>query len=312
MPSVRKMFESALSDAAQLYATKLLWRVFPLRPNGKEPMGNLAPHGVYSASNDASVVQRWWLEEPQANIGLACGHSFFVLDVDPRNHGDVTLATLVAKHGALPETVVASTGGGGMHYFFACDEGAKLRSTVGEGLDVKSYGGYVVAAPSIHPNTGRAYVWDGWSDPASQAIAPTPTWLVNLLADGMNAKEVQLATGPAAASFMAKCFDVAGWLGGPIDSNRVMVRCPWLESHSADTQGHHRGDGNDSSTAILSPTPNRPLGTFSCQHSHCVGRGNYDALISLPRKAVSIMAHTMPTHFWEAVAFVRGSDKLAS
>ena len=36
-----------------------------------------------------------------------------VLDVDPRNGGDRTLAELIAKHGQLPETIQQFTGGGG-------------------------------------------------------------------------------------------------------------------------------------------------------------------------------------------------------
>jgi hypothetical protein len=49
---------------------------------GKHPIGLLVPHGVRDATLDEQVVTGWWREYPHANIGLATGHRFDVLDVD--------------------------------------------------------------------------------------------------------------------------------------------------------------------------------------------------------------------------------------
>ena len=49
---------------------------------GKHPLGSLVPHGVKDATCNRARVLAWWTRHPQANIGLATGHLFDVLDVD--------------------------------------------------------------------------------------------------------------------------------------------------------------------------------------------------------------------------------------
>jgi len=41
-----------------------------------------------------------------------------VLDIDPRNGGEVTLELLTAEYGTLPDTVTVLTAGGGKHLYF--------------------------------------------------------------------------------------------------------------------------------------------------------------------------------------------------
>ena len=48
----------------------------------KHPLGSLVPHGVKEATTNRARVLAWWTQQPQANIGLATGHRFDVLDVD--------------------------------------------------------------------------------------------------------------------------------------------------------------------------------------------------------------------------------------
>jgi hypothetical protein len=49
---------------------------------GKHPLGSLVPHGVKDATTNRAQILAWWTRHPQANIGLATGHLFDVLDVD--------------------------------------------------------------------------------------------------------------------------------------------------------------------------------------------------------------------------------------
>jgi hypothetical protein len=49
---------------------------------GKHPLGSLVPHGVKDATCNRARIMAWWTRYPQANIGLATGHTFDVLDVD--------------------------------------------------------------------------------------------------------------------------------------------------------------------------------------------------------------------------------------
>ena len=95
-----------------------------------------------------------------------------------------TLAELEAQHGPLPETWMCLTGGGGVHYYFACDDPALTVGTgFAPGLDYRGAGGYVVAPPSLHAN-GREYEWEAAHTPANTALAPLPDWLHSLMLEG--------------------------------------------------------------------------------------------------------------------------------
>ncbi len=149
---------------------------------GKHPIAAAAPRGVHDAVNDAEEIQQWWTVYPQANIGVATGHVFWVLDIDPRAGGDVSLADLETQHGPLPDTPEWQTGGGGRHLLFAAD--ARVRNTtsaVGPGLDTKGLGGYVVAAGSNHVS-GGSYEHDAALHLGEIPLAPAPEWLVARIA----------------------------------------------------------------------------------------------------------------------------------
>jgi hypothetical protein len=123
-----------------------------------------------------------WRKEPRANVGLATGHTLFVVDVDGEA-GRASLDTLEGRYGPLPATLASVTGSGGLHLFFAPPPGRTLRNSAGRlgpGLDTRGLGGFVIAPPSVHPAGGR-YVWRSGADPWSQSLAPTPAWLLDLL-----------------------------------------------------------------------------------------------------------------------------------
>jgi hypothetical protein len=160
---------TVLGKSAPRYA-ELGWVVLPLK--GKVP---LTPHGVKDATTEPATIRRWWSGWPHANIGLATGRPFFVLDVDPTNGGDETLEALIAKHGPIPGTIQQITGGGGRHYLLVMPDQMEIRNgSLGPRLDIKGIGGYIVAASSVHPDTGRKYTWDGLKPLAKQLILPAP------------------------------------------------------------------------------------------------------------------------------------------
>ena len=181
--------ENPLMEAALDYARRG-WPVFPCEPNRKVPVGRLAPHGVHSATTDAETIRAWWGAESRANVAIAMGAAsgLFVVDVDPRNGGDQTLADLESAHGSLPAMLRARTGGGGEHLFFRLLPGMKVRSgnhRLGPGLDVKADGGYVIASPSYVVVPGEAtkpgyegpYAWANVSEPVA-----APSWMLTLAA----------------------------------------------------------------------------------------------------------------------------------
>lgn len=135
------------------------WPVLPL--NGKIPVSRCAPKGVYSATTDHEIINGWNLQESVYNIGIAVPSGLVVLDIDPRNGG--SLDVLHALTGNLPETVTVKSGGGGWHLYYRLPEGMDKLAIKPElsarGIEAKGVGGYVVAPPSIHPDTGQPYRW---------------------------------------------------------------------------------------------------------------------------------------------------------
>jgi len=97
--------KAALAWAAQGF------RVFPLQPKGKTPLGQLVPHGCKEATTDQATIKAWWETCPSANIGIATGGGLFILDADG-DDGEESLAAPTAKQGLLPETLTVKTGRG--------------------------------------------------------------------------------------------------------------------------------------------------------------------------------------------------------
>ncbi len=150
------------------------WPVFPL--SGKIPAIK-GGHGVKDATTDLDQITAWWGGRyAGCNIGIRPPDSVIVLDIDPRHGGDETLAALEAETSPLPVTLttVSGRGDGGKHLYFRRPAG-KLKNRLGDGIDLKTSAGYVVAAPSIHPDTGQPY------RRIDHPVAAPPPWLAALL-----------------------------------------------------------------------------------------------------------------------------------
>jgi putative DNA primase/helicase len=150
---------------------------------GKHPR---TKNGVRDASTDEERIRRWWETWEDANIGVATGKEagFFALDVDPRKGGADALASLLAKHGKLPETRTADTGGGGVHHLFKYPDFPVKNTTgkLGPGLDIKGEGGSIVVAPSLH-TSGKRYRWKN-----TAPIADAPEWFLRLLREAQKSR----------------------------------------------------------------------------------------------------------------------------
>ncbi|MDZ4345727.1 MAG: DnaB-like helicase C-terminal domain-containing protein [Candidatus Binatia bacterium] len=160
---------------------------------GKHPVSKLTPNGVSNATGNQQIVRDWWGIVPIANIGVATGEAsnLVVLDVDPRHGGSVQ--DLISKHGNFTKTLGVKTGSGGYHYYFR-HPGFLVRNSVGalgEGLDVRGDGGYVVAPPSVHVQGSYAWAFD-----ADDEIAAMPGWL--------SAKDNTRTSAPAGLPEMIK------------------------------------------------------------------------------------------------------------
>ena len=174
------MVTNRMLDAALRYAARG-WPVIPLHTPtdydrcscnntdcasvGKHPR---TQHGLSDASTDPETIGKWWGQWPKANIGVIT-NDLVVIDIDPRHGGDESYRDLIAKHGpGLTQTLTAVTGGGGQHLVFACPAGVHIGNVanrpgyagpLGPGVDVRAYGGYIVAPPSLH-QSGTRYQWE--------------------------------------------------------------------------------------------------------------------------------------------------------
>jgi len=129
---------------------------------GKHP---LVRSGVKEATTSADTIKQWWARHPEANIAIATGTAsgLIVVDVDVSSGkpGLETLASLEAQHGPLPRSHVVRTGSGGLHIYLAAPQQTMRNSAakVGEAIDIRAEGGYVIAPPSRHIS-GNTYHWE--------------------------------------------------------------------------------------------------------------------------------------------------------
>lgn len=152
--------------------------VFPVSVD-KRP---LTRNGFKDATTHQGLINRWWRKWETAGIGAPTGEAsgLLVVDSDPRHGGDASLAELCEEFGMewLENTLTVRTGGGGHHFYFQYPQGSNIRNSagrLGEGLDVRAEGGYIILPPSPHPS-GRTYTVQ---EPSS--AAPCPEWLIERL-----------------------------------------------------------------------------------------------------------------------------------
>src|ERR1700679_2573503 len=133
----------------------------------------MTPRGFKDATLDVEQIKAWWAKTPEANVAIACGVSdIAVLDCDHGLEDDNAALTWLGRNG-IPSTYMVRTGRRpefGLQVYFSVaipDVGLwKLDGCEGQ---IKSLGGYVMAAGSIHPQSGQAYTVKN-----DAALAPTP------------------------------------------------------------------------------------------------------------------------------------------
>jgi hypothetical protein len=156
---------------------------------GKHPLGSLVPHGVKDATCNRARILAWWTPHPQANIGLACGHRFDVLDVDGPT-GAHAIHELAADYRLQSSGPLVRTGGGGWHYYLAPTGLGNVSPAGLAHVDWRGRGGYVVAPPSRHAS-GHPYQWAPDRDlDTPPGPVPAALW------ERLQARQRQQPTGP--------------------------------------------------------------------------------------------------------------------
>jgi len=175
--------DASFEDAALIYAGMGL-RVFPTRPNTKEPYAN-KDHGLSEADKgnggykvatcDPATIKRWAKRWPQANIGIAID-GFIVVEADVRHDGPANLERFRTQHGIAIDTVEARSASGGPHYFFRDIPGLRRAIGVLPGVDFLASGaGFVMVAPSR--KGAGVYTWVEGRAPWDRPMAELPTAL---------------------------------------------------------------------------------------------------------------------------------------
>lgn len=170
---------SNLTAALELAA--LDWPVFPcVEARGEKAKSPYTKNGFHDASTDPILITRWWEYRPNALIGIAIPAYMMVIDIDPRNGG--SLSALEGKAGTMPDTLTSISGrmDNGQHLWFYRPKGELTnakRSTgsrpLPAGIDLKDGSrAYVIAPPSLHPDTGQPYVWKGFEPAGPVACCP--------------------------------------------------------------------------------------------------------------------------------------------
>lgn len=137
------------------------FQVFPLSPNTKIPMKGT--RGLHDATIDPKVIEAWWAEYPNANIGIRTGKEsgITVVDFDQKSGG---METLKSWEEAIPvselDTLTVATANGGVHLYYAYDPSLKQTAGLAPGVDVRNDGGYVVAAGSAVDGKGYSVCFE--------------------------------------------------------------------------------------------------------------------------------------------------------
>jgi hypothetical protein len=163
--------------------------IFPIRPY-IHPGKNATPEQITAATKAAKAplvanwqnlatqdprqVGVWWTEWPDANLATTTDR-FIVVDIDPRSGGKDTFELLTMIHD-FPDTLTSNTQSGGQHWFYLLPHGVRVKGgthKLGQGVDIKSQGGYVLLPGSTIE--GRAYTWAN-----DNPISFAPQWLIDL------------------------------------------------------------------------------------------------------------------------------------
>ena len=145
--------------------------VYPIVPNGKQPIKD---YSYLKASQDIALIKRWFMDEPNINIGLNLAKSnLIVVDIDNHNNDlQAPLQSLSNLGYKLPSDYVERTQSGGLHFYYKSDGIPATRKTKFiAGVDLLS--DFVVSSPS-----NNYKVLDGAT---LDDIPQAPSWIIKAL-----------------------------------------------------------------------------------------------------------------------------------
>ncbi len=148
------------------------WPVIPV--NGKTPA---VPWAAYQRQRPTlDQVRQWFASNVNYNLAVVTGRISDLVVIDC----DTAEDAMWWRQNHVETPLVVTTGRGGSHFYYRypkCEVGNRA-GILGRKIDVRGEGGLVVAPPSIHPMTDRAYQWRPWDHYAFDEIPVfDPAWL---------------------------------------------------------------------------------------------------------------------------------------
>lgn len=144
---------------------------------------------LISLKGKRPVTKNWPLAKPctpdaaeqmarAGNIGVVTGKPSGIVVIDD----DSTVGSVTAGLN-LPRTVTARTGSGKRHYYFKNPDEplGNSASRLGPKIDIRADGGQIVLPGSIHPDTGKPYLWVEGLSPDDVPIAELPSRILKKL-----------------------------------------------------------------------------------------------------------------------------------
>ncbi len=157
---------------AALTLAGLGFKVIPL--DGKHPFAG--SRGYKDGTTSRRQIKARWAEHPEANVGIVCSSVTGPIVIDVDGPEGMRAAQLLG----LPHTRTATSGRPHRQhwYFMPPLSGASVKRSlnVKPQLDILGDAGYVVAPPSLHPETGKPYHWT-----SRAPMVPLPENVVRLV-----------------------------------------------------------------------------------------------------------------------------------
>ena len=185
--------------------------VVPVIPGSKLPL--MKWRALIDEPLTEDQINTVWAKTPEANVGVIPGSGrALVVDPDLYKGGGVVeaWAEAIMQHGIdVPGAVVAETASGGLHIWMSWPQGVEhvtsAADSLGEGVDIKSSGGYVLVPGSVVD--GRPYRWrqgQGIDDCPMLSVAPQS--LVDMAGRGAAGARIETEVDSPPATGLAEAY----------------------------------------------------------------------------------------------------------
>lgn len=146
--------------------------IIPIKVGDKKPPENFKWTEFQNRQASITEVEAWVKNYGDLNIGIITGQisNIVVIDIDGQD------GMKSSENVEIPKETATAMTSNGYHIFCKYPEGLVIRNSVGirPHIDIRGDGGYVVAAPSLHPS-GIEY---SWINEKLSDFAPLPEWVI--------------------------------------------------------------------------------------------------------------------------------------